>query len=128
MESLAVDPQNPKVIYAGTWHLPWKTEDGGKNWVNIKQGIIDDSDVFSIIIDPADSKTIYLSACSGIYKSSDAAEQFHKIEGIPLTARRTRKLLQDPTDVNTVYAGTTEQDGRCRPHLHANDGSGCHCQ
>lgn len=108
VESLAIDPNDPKVIYAGTWHLPWKTEDGGENWVNIKQGIIDDSDVFSIIIDPKNSNTVYLSACSGIYKSSDAAEQFHKIQGIPSTARRTRKLLQDPTDLNTVYAGTTE--------------------
>ena len=108
VESLAIDPVDPKIIYAGTWHLPWKTVDGGENWTNIKEGIIDDSDVFSIIIDPQNTKTIYLSACSGIYKSSDAAEQFRKIQGIPSTARRTRKLLQDPTDSNTVYAGTTE--------------------
>ena len=42
----------PDIVYAGTWHLPWKTTDGGKTWHNIKQGVIDDSDVFSIIIDP----------------------------------------------------------------------------
>ena len=24
VESLAVDPANPEIIYAGTWHLPWK--------------------------------------------------------------------------------------------------------
>jgi len=53
VESLAIDPTDPDVVYAGTWHLPWKTTDGGKTWSNIKQGIIDDSDVFSIIIDPA---------------------------------------------------------------------------
>src|ERR1035438_5069119 len=47
VESLAVDPGNPQIVYAGTWHLPWKTQDGGKNWENIKQGVIDDSDVFS---------------------------------------------------------------------------------
>ncbi len=69
VESLAVDPADPDVVYAGTWHLPWKTTDGGKTWNNIKQGIIDDSDVFSIILDPDKPKTIFLSACSGIYKS-----------------------------------------------------------
>ncbi|MGC1295673.1 MAG: transcriptional regulator, partial [Alloacidobacterium sp.] len=52
VESIAIDPNDPKTIYAGTWHLPWKTTDGGASWHNIKQGLIDDSDVFSIIVDP----------------------------------------------------------------------------
>ena len=34
VESLAVDPVNPDIIYAGTWHLPWKTADGGKTLVS----------------------------------------------------------------------------------------------
>src|SRR5271170_645420 len=25
VESIAIDPYDPKTIYAGTWHLPWKT-------------------------------------------------------------------------------------------------------
>ena len=83
IESLAVDPENPDIVYAGTWHLPWKTEDGGQNWKSIKEGIIEDSDVFSIIVDAGSSKTIYLSACSGIYKSDNSGEVFKKIEGIP---------------------------------------------
>ena len=108
VESIAIDPKNPSVIYAGTWHLPWKTTDGGKTWNNMKQGLIDDSDVFSIILDPVTPSTVYLSACSGIYKSTDAGGQFAKIQGIPSTARRTRVLMQDPVNRNTVYAGTTE--------------------
>ena len=108
IESVAIDPLNTKVLYAGTWHLPWKTIDGGKNWSNIKQGLIVDSDVFSIILDPVDPNIEFLSACSGIYKSENAGELFHKIQGIPMTARRTRKLLQDPVNRQVVYAGTTE--------------------
>lgn len=108
VESLAVDPRNPHVVYAGTWHLAWKTTDGGAHWVNIKRGVIDDSDVFSILIDPVHPDTVYMSACSGIYKSEDAGALFHKIQGIPATARRTRVLKQDPEHLETVYAGTTE--------------------
>jgi photosystem II stability/assembly factor-like uncharacterized protein len=108
IESLAIDPFHPQIIYAGTWHLPWKTVDGGAHWVNIKQGIIEDSDVFSILVDPVKPSIIYASACSGIYKSTDAAAQFKKVQGIPSTARRTRKLTQDPQHLQTVYAGTTE--------------------
>ncbi|HEX2919417.1 MAG TPA: transcriptional regulator [Edaphobacter sp.] len=108
VESLAIDPRDPDIIYAGTWHLAWKTTDGGEHWNNIKQGVIDDSDVFSMIIDPDRPKTVYLSACSGIYKSETAGALFRKIQGIPSTARRTRVLKQDPVHRQTVYAGTTE--------------------
>ena len=108
VESLAVDPRDPDILYAGTWHLPWKTSDGGKTWHNIKKGLIDDSDVFSIVVDPEHPRTIYLSACSGIYKSETAGDLFHKIQGIPSEARRTRVLMQDPKDRKIVYAGTTE--------------------
>ncbi len=108
IESLAIDPQDPNVIYAGTWHLPWKTVDGGRTWSSIKEGVIDDSDVFSIIIDPRDSRVIYASACTGIYKSEDAGAHFRKVHGIPNSARRTRVLRQHPIDPNLVYAGTTE--------------------
>lgn len=108
IESLAVDPRDSGVVYAGTWHLPWKTYDGGKRWNSIKQGLIDDSDVFSIVLDPVHPDTVFLSACSGIYKSGDGGLLFHKIQGIPSSARRTRVLRQDPADRNIVYAGTTE--------------------
>jgi photosystem II stability/assembly factor-like uncharacterized protein len=108
VESIAIDPVNPDVIYAGTWHLPWKTEDGGKTWHNIKKGVIDDSDVFSIVIDHETPANIFISACSGIYRSDSAGELFRKIQGIPYSARRTRMLRMDPIDHNIVYAGTTE--------------------
>ena len=108
IESLAVDPNDPDVVYAGTWHLPWKTSNGGQSWQNIKRGLIVDSDVFSIIVDPHHTRTVYLSACSGIYKSESAGALFYKIQGIPNTARRTRVLKQDPTNPQVVYAGTTE--------------------
>ena len=74
----------------------------------MKQGLIDDSDVFSIIVDPGQPRTVYLSACSGIYKSDTGGEQFKKVAGIPSTARRTRVLMQDPSHAETVFAGTTE--------------------
>ncbi len=108
IESLAIDPVNPDVIYAGTWHLPWKTEDGGLSWHNIKTGVIDDSDVFSIIIDSIQPAHVFMSACSGIYRSESAGALFRKIQGIPYSARRTRMLRMDPSNHNIVYAGTTE--------------------
>ncbi len=107
IESIAIDPQNPDIIYAGTWHLPWKTEDGGLSWHSISRGIAFDSDMFSIIVDPHDPLTVYASACSGMYKSQNKAELFHRMLGLPHSAMRTRVLHQDPARPSIVYAGTT---------------------
>jgi len=107
IESVAIDPVNPDIIYAGTFHLPWKTEDGGQSWHSIQEGMLLDSDVFSIIIDPSKPATVYVSACSGIYKSVNAGNLFSRIKGIPHSAIRTRVLKQDPKRPAIVYAGTT---------------------
>jgi len=108
IESIAVDPKDPNVVYAGTWHLAWKTADGGATWSHINKGMIDDSDVFSIIVNSSNPAIVFASACSGIYRSENSGELFHKIQGIPFSARRTRVLKQDPSNPDTVYAGTTE--------------------
>src|SRR5881296_3175200 len=108
VESLAIDPRNTNVIYAGTWYLPYKTTDGGKTWRVIKNGIIDDSDIFAIDIDPRSANHIIASACSGIYETRDAGESWHKVQGIPSQSRRTRAILQHPAVPGLVFAGTTE--------------------
>ena len=107
-DSLAVDPANPQVIYAGTYHLPWKTSDGGANWKPVHDGMIDDSDVMSLLVDRARPRRVYASACSGIYMTEDAGALWRKIQGIPYAARRTQVILQDPERAATVYAATTE--------------------
>src|ERR1700694_5119821 len=108
LDSLAVDPLDPQMIYAGTFHLPWKTTDGGRTWRPIHEGMIDDSDVMSLLIDDENSRRIYASACSGIYSSDDSAAQWRKIQGIPYTARRTYAITQDPNQPDNVYAATSE--------------------
>jgi photosystem II stability/assembly factor-like uncharacterized protein len=108
IESIALDPKDPNVVYAGTWHLPWKTADGGATWNRINKGMIEDSDVFSLIVDSSNPSVMFASACSGIYKSETAGASFSKIQGIPFTARRTRVLKEDPSNPSIVYAGTTE--------------------
>lgn len=108
VESLAIDPHDANVIYAGTWYLPYKSSDGGQTWRIIKKGIIDDSDIFAINLDPRNNRHIVASACSGIYETTDAGENWQKIQGIPSQSRRTRAILQHPTIPGTIFAGTTE--------------------
>jgi photosystem II stability/assembly factor-like uncharacterized protein len=108
VESLAIDPRSSDIIYAGTWYLPYKTMDGGRTWASIKNGIIDDSDIFAIDIDPRDRNHIIASACSGIYETRNAGGNWKKVQGIPSQSRRTRAIMQHPSIPGVVFAGTTE--------------------
>ena len=108
LDSVAIDPHHPEIIYVGTSHLPWKTLDGGRHWFSIHEGMIDDSDVMSMIVDHAQPGRLYASACSGIYRSENAGIRWQKIGGIPNTARRTHVIRQDPRHAQMLYAGTTE--------------------
>ncbi len=108
VESLAVDPRTSNTIYAGTWYLPFKSTDGGQSWRSIKNGIIDDSDIFAINIDPRDPNHVIMSACSGIYETRNGGDSWKKVQGIPSQSRRTRAILQHPSIPGLVFAGTTE--------------------
>lgn len=106
-DSVAFDPKDENIIYAGTYHLPWKTTNAGKEWFPIQKGMIDDSDVMSIIVDPANPDNVHATACSGIYHSVNGAQQWSKYQGIPFVFRRTQLIKQDPQNPQTLYAGTT---------------------
>jgi photosystem II stability/assembly factor-like uncharacterized protein len=108
VESLATDPRTANTIYAGTWYLPYKSTDGGQTWRSIKNGIIDDSDIFAINIDPRNPNHVIMSACSGIYETKNAGDSWRKVQGIPSQSRRTRAILQHPSVPGLVFAGTTE--------------------
>lgn len=108
VESLAIDPRTTNIIYAGTWYLPYKSTDGGKSWKSIKNGIIDDSDIFAIDIDPRNPNHVIASACSGIYETRNGGDNWRKVQGIPSQSRRTRAIVQHPSIAGLVFAGTTE--------------------
>jgi photosystem II stability/assembly factor-like uncharacterized protein len=106
-DSVAFDPRDENIIYAGTFHLPWKTMDGGKTWFPVSKGMIDDSDVMSVVVDPANPDNVHATACSGIYHSMNGGTQWTRYSGIPFVFRRTQLLKQDPQHADTLYAGTT---------------------
>ena len=106
-DSVAFDPKDNNVIYAGTYHLPWKTSNGGKDWSPVVKGMIDDSDVMNIIVDPANSENVHAVACSGIYHSLNGGQEWVKYKSIPNVYRRTQLIRMDPTNADILYAGTT---------------------
>jgi photosystem II stability/assembly factor-like uncharacterized protein len=110
IESLAFDPTNPRTLYAGTWHLAWKTLDDGAHWLPVHRGMIDDSDVMSLVAAPDSQRTLYAGACTGVYRSHQGgheASDWSHLEGIPYASRRTRSLALS-SDGKLLAAGTTD--------------------
>ena len=105
--AVAFAPADRRTIYAGTPHLPWKTSDEGETWQSIHEGMIDDSDVFSIYVDPNRPDRVLLSACSGIYRTETGGAPWTKFKGIPPTLRRTHVVQIDRAHPEVIYAGTT---------------------
>ena len=104
--ALAFDPVHSEVLYAGTTHLPWRTIDGGATWQSIHDGMLDDSDVFSISVNPSRPPIVYASACSGAYRSITAGKQWTRL-ATPVGAFRTYLVTLDPRRPDTVFAATS---------------------
>jgi photosystem II stability/assembly factor-like uncharacterized protein len=104
--SLAFHPHDTNVLYAGTTHLPWRTTDGGAHWQSIHSGMLDDSDVFSIVVDPKNPEIVLSSACSGAYRSTVAGTMWSRMP-TPHGAFRTYFVALDPEPRHAIFAGTT---------------------
>lgn len=105
--SVAFDPQNADVIYAGTPRLPWKTTDGGEHWNLSAEGMSTDSDIITVRVDPSKPSRVFIGACSGFWKSNNGGELWSKMSGIPFTSRRTYAFAQDPDHPERIFAGTS---------------------
>ncbi|MGA2261243.1 MAG: hypothetical protein ABSH28_07400 [Acidobacteriota bacterium] len=108
-ESVAIDPEEPRFLFVGTWHLGYRSTDFGKTWVRNDSGMILDSDVFSISIDDRDPKNMFASACTGLYRSIDHGASWTRLKVFPKSFLvRAQVVFIDPTDSSRVYGGTTE--------------------
>ena len=105
--SLAFDPTDSNILYAGTPHLVWKTTDGGAVWRQIYRGMQEDSDVFSIEVDRSQPRRLFAGACSGIYRSLDGGGSWTSLAHALRDSFRTYVVTRNPRSANVVYAGTS---------------------
>src|SRR5579863_1059171 len=121
--ALAIDPKNPKTIWAGTGE-PWtrnstsigggvfKTVDGGDNWTFM--GLKDSERIAKILIDPTDTNTVYVcvpgklwsdSEDRGVYKTSDGGKSWNKIlKGVNMSTGCSMMTMSS-RDSKTLFAG-----------------------
>ena len=100
VESLAIDPGNPSIIYSGRFGVS-KSTDGGISWKDI--GLTNFSMVDSLAIDPMNSSIIYAGTENGVWKSTNAGSNWIETG---LTNIQIDSLAIDHMNTQVIYAGT----------------------
>ena len=102
---LAIDPQNPRTLYAaGAPGAIFKSADGGSTWgAAFLPGNLY-YEINALAIDPKNPNTIYAGAGHRVFKSSDAGGSWTASNfGLPRGYFST--IVIDPRNPSTVYAG-----------------------
>jgi photosystem II stability/assembly factor-like uncharacterized protein len=105
VESLAIDPRSRDRIFVGTWRQGWRTDDGGKSWKHIADGMVLDTDMFSITIDPKQPDNVWVATCGWVYNSLNGGDKWTRYRD-GFNNRRIHDVDIDPCDEDTVYAGS----------------------
>jgi photosystem II stability/assembly factor-like uncharacterized protein len=102
--ALAIDPQNPNILYAGTESFygggVFKSTDGGATW----SGTSLTRTVWALAIDPQNPNILYAGAY-GVFKSTDGGATWSEFSD-GLTDYYIYALAVNPQYTNIVYAGT----------------------
>ena len=134
---LALDPNNPFVVWTGTGENNhqralgygdgvYKTTDGGKNWKNM--GLKESRQIGEIVIDPRNSNIVFVAAEGsvwgpkgdrGLYKSTDGGMNWKKVLEIS-EHTGVNNVIYDPRNPDIMYA-TSEQRRR---HIFTKIGGG----
>jgi photosystem II stability/assembly factor-like uncharacterized protein len=98
---LAVDPQDPKIVYAATsWDGVYRSADGGQSWT--KYG--DLYGAYSIIVNKANPNEVFLGGGNGVYRSTNRGLTWTDISEELLERNITH--LDFHVATRTLYAGT----------------------
>lgn len=107
LQSIAISPQNPDMIYAASAKGIYKSSDTGKPWQRLSMIRGTEASVNVISIDPKNIDTIYAGTKNGLYKSADGGSEWKSIfEGLYPQEKDIRRIVIDRADTNRIYSGT----------------------
>src|SRR5882762_764229 len=121
--AVAIDPQAPKTIWAGTgeaWTRNsvsigngiYKSTDGGDSWTNM--GLANSERIAKIMIDPKNSNTVYVcvpgklwsdSEDRGVYKTTDGGKSWNKILKGANLSTGCSMISMSSRDPKVLFAG-----------------------
>jgi photosystem II stability/assembly factor-like uncharacterized protein len=108
VRSLAVDPRDPGVVYAGTGNGFWKTTSGGQVWVQFRRGL-DPAAITTVAVDPSSPSRLYAGTPLGLYQSTNGGRRWALVHGGLPEPMNVRALTVDRA--GTVLVGRGEPLG-----------------
>jgi photosystem II stability/assembly factor-like uncharacterized protein len=110
-QTIAFDPVDPRIVYAGIRTRGiLKSSDGGKTWVKANTGLTNKA-VSALAVDPRDPRIVYVSTGAyyagtggGVFRSTNGGRSWHRF-GRGLSATGVAVFAIDPAG-RTIYAGT----------------------
>lgn len=131
-----IDPTNSQRVFVAALGRLWteggergvfRTEDGGRTWVNVLKGVNDTSGAIDVVLDPRDPNVIYAAMWdrlrrpwefreggtgTGIWKSTDGGANWVRLgNGLPLGPNMGRVgIAIAPTRPDTLYASVDNFD------------------
>lgn len=106
--SLAIEPSNGQIIYAGTWGLGvYRSLDGGGSWSPVNNGLGSNTWIYALTFN-ANGRALYAgSAEGGVFKTTDGAASWTAVNA-GLDNLNIRSLAADPSASQVIYAGTID--------------------
>ena len=115
--SLTVDPEDTKIIYAGTGtpSAPgvYRTTDGGKSWERLSMEIadhcisIDIPRPLKIALDPTDHRDVWVGIeVDGVRRSTDGGDTWSRVEGVMTNPRENDTDGHNLLDVHDMLMTT----------------------
>ncbi len=107
--TLAIDPQLPATIYAGTMgDAVYKSPDGGQRWLPHNVGLKEHvSFINQFVFHPAASEQIYAATTVGVFYTKDAGREWvERMNGMK-EVHIVTAIAMNPKAPTTLYGGTT---------------------
>jgi photosystem II stability/assembly factor-like uncharacterized protein len=122
---LALDPSNPRIMYASTWNIRrtpyslssggpgsalWKSTDEGETWTELsnKEGMPEGTlGIIGVAVSPANPERVYAmieAEEGGLFRSDDAGKNWERVND-------DRNLRQRAWYYTRVYADPKDEDG-----------------
>ncbi|HWG96995.1 MAG TPA: hypothetical protein VN647_07930 [Nitrospira sp.] len=107
--TLAIDPQLPAAIYAGTMgDAVYKSPDGGQHWLPHNVGLKEHvSFVNQFVFHPALSEKIYIATTVGAFLTKDGGREWEERMNGMKEVHIVTSIAINPKDPTILYGGTT---------------------
>src|SRR5215204_6523090 len=104
LNTLAVAPASPNIVYAGTFRGTYRSIDAGATWT--RTFTLNDAlpTINALAVDPTNSSVVYAGS-QGVFKSTDGGNNWNI--SIPMQSAIFRTIVFDPVTPSTIYAGSS---------------------